>query len=541
VKKLNSFIILLGLSMALNAQVFQDQCNPDTFDIDTNGFAINWQQFPDFDLPFTVVYHGFAPSDSMAWPLRKGFSHISGRGTEYIDTIWPHQRSYTWTGIANADNWAATTNQPWRMIKSPWGNDIEGYRIKWNHRLQNSVLTNYYKYHPPEGEARADIIVADLEWAYHSDAGILSIKYDTLVPDYYQNLSDEDFIFEYKRDMALLYAEPLKLAVDSLHLDIILSSYAEIPIRRTWYGIDDTSWFGWRTDSSRLDFLMEDTTGMMNSTFYNLHDYICPSIYNFYNIDTTPIGKKYLAYNLFQIEVNKEWSDKEQLVYCWLNYHSGSSYTEAIQPWMAEATAIFPFMSGIKGLYPWKPALPYGYDSYEYFIKGLYRLSQFDHFFDGEEEYVSPWSAHTSFIYESPIWRGVANGNNILIAAQNPYANMGDTTYIKVSYEDWSDTIGLVGTEVFLCDFLLSTVSIEEPEPGIEIKVFPNPSTGIVNISSDNEIQAISLIEIKGKALHFPVHPAKAQQIDISALPTGIYFMQIRSNDQHYYKKIIKK
>jgi len=297
---------------------------------------------------------------------------------------------------------------------------------------------------------------------------------------------------------------------------------------------------------------MEDTTGLLNSTFYNLHDYISPSIYNFYNIDTTPIGKKYLAYNLFQIEVNQAWSNKEQLVYCWLNYHSGSSYTEAIQPWMAEATAIFPFMSGIRGLYPWKPALPYGYDSYEYFIKGLYRLSQFDHFFDGEEEYVSPWSAHTSFLYSSPIWRGVANGNHILIAAQNPYANTSDTTYIKVNYEDWSDTIGLVGTEVFLCDFVLSTVNIEEPENVTEITVYPNPASGLVHIRyATPRLRSGEASDIRYSNLAYDISGNRVQpasmkenpghmQLDISNLPDGMYILQIRIGDQIHYKKIIK-
>lgn len=533
-------LILILSNLCLNAQVFQSQCNPDTFNVDTTGFAINWQQFPDFELPFTVVYHGFTPADSITWPLRKGFSHISGRGTEYIDTIWPENRAYTWTGIANADNWAVTTNQPWRMIKSPWGNDIEGYRERWNHRLQNAVLTNYYKYHPPEGEPRADIIIADLEWAYHSDAGILSIKNDTLVPDYYQNLSDEEFIEEYKEAMALLYAEPLKLAIDSLHADIILSSYAEIPIRRTWHKIDEVSWFAWRTDSSLIDFLMEDTSGLMNSIFYNLHDYICPSIYNFYNVDTILSGKKYLAYNLFQIEVNKEWSDKEQLVYCWLNYHSGSSYTEAIQPWMAEATAIFPFMSGIKGLYPWKPALPYGYDSYEYFIKGLFRLSQYGDLFDGQEEYVQPWSAHTSFIYDTPIWRGVVNGNSILIAAQNPFAYQGDTTYIQVSYNDWEETIGLAGNEVFLSKFPLSTVGLEEKDDNKKAKIYPNPANTTVHIDAEQEIEEVILYDLSGKILHSAYPGSKSYEMNISNLPEAVYILRIDSGRSSTFSKLIK-
>ena len=110
---------------------FREACDPINFDVDTSAEGINWLQFPEFDLPFTIVYHGDIPSDSLFHQLNHGFSHIFGPDLDYKDTLMPDQRAYTWTGVAGADNWAEATNQPWRMIKSPWGNDIEGYRIKW--------------------------------------------------------------------------------------------------------------------------------------------------------------------------------------------------------------------------------------------------------------------------------------------------------------------------------------------------------------------------------------------------------------------------
>jgi hypothetical protein len=111
-------VILLMSSRFIDAQVFQQQCNPSFFTVDTVGNEINWEQFPDFSLPFTVVYHGVAPSDSLLHPLHKGFSHIAGPGIDYKDTVWPDHRAYTWTNIVNADGWAAVTNQPWRIKKA---------------------------------------------------------------------------------------------------------------------------------------------------------------------------------------------------------------------------------------------------------------------------------------------------------------------------------------------------------------------------------------------------------------------------------------
>ena len=447
-------IILVLLGGTTDAQIYQKDCNPNVFVIDTTGSEINWQQFPDFTLPFIVIYHGNAPSDSLLHPLKKGFSHIATSDFAYKDTLFPNQRAYTWTGIANADGWALNTNQPWKLIKSPWGNNITGYRIKWYQRL-NGIRYKWYKYTPQNGK-KLDIVIADLEWAFHDEADILGIKYDPLVPTTYQNLSDGAFITEYQLAMAKLYGESLQLANDMLHYDVLKSSYNDLPIRRTWWGIYDHDWNEWTNDSTLVDYLMTDTGGFLNSNFYRNHEVIAPSIYNYYNVNTNREGLKYLANNLFTIEVNQKWSTKGQLVYCWLNYHPSSSNMEAIEPWMAEATAIFPFMVGAIGLYPWKPQ---SYETYEYFIYGLYRLSQYSDMFDGNQSYVIPKPAYYSFINESPIWRGVVNNDKILIAAQNPYASSNETTFIIVSYNTWEETIALIGNETFLCQFELDTAN----------------------------------------------------------------------------------
>jgi hypothetical protein len=108
------------------------------------------------------------------------------------------------------------------------------------------------------------------------------------------------------------------------------------------------------------------------------------------------------------------------------------------------------------GLYPW---FPESYDTYEYFIYGLYRLSQYSDMFDGNQSYVIPEPAYYSFINESPIWRGVVNNDKILIAAQNPYASPNETTYIIVSYNSWEETIALIGNETFFCQFELDSTN----------------------------------------------------------------------------------
>lgn len=431
----------LGASSSLN-----------TFEVDVSGDSIKWTQFPDFSLPLPVIYHGDKPSDMKPHPLNKGFSHIEGHVRTYAESIPYQKRVYLWTGIAGADGWARKNNQPWEIIKSPWGNDIQGYRKKWWGRLV--YIKSRWDSQKEIKERDFDIIITDIEMARHSDKEILAIKNNPLVPKNYQILSDGDFIKEYKQAMRALYNEPLKLIRDSLSQEIKISSYGDTPIRRDWWGIGTRSVKAGLEDGSIIDYLVQDYKGELNSDFYNNLDFISPSAYYFYDPSDNPVGKNYLSYLLFQIDANRSWSDKPQLLFVWMNYHlSSSPKMDPISASMAEATAIFPLMSGV-GIYNWR----YNHNkkgNYEYFIRGLYRMSKFNDFYDGNEEYVVPEPAHQSFVEKNPIWRGVANHNKILIAAHNPYADDDEVTELKAVYKDWSQIIRLEGKEVFLQAFNL--------------------------------------------------------------------------------------
>ncbi len=528
------------------AQIFQSSCNPATFVVDTVGANINWTQFPDFTLPFTIIYHGKVPDDSLLHMLKKGFSHVATSDLDYKDTLFPDQRAYTWTGIVNADSWGSQTGQPWWLIKSPWNNDIAGYRSKWMDRL-NNIKSNRYKYNPPSGKW-IDIVIADLEWSLHLPSGILSIKNDSLVPPYYQSLPNAAFVAEYRKAMVDLYAEPLRLAEDSFGLQNILSSYAETPIRRTWTGIDDYTWAQWTSDSTLVDFLMHDSTGFMSSEFYEKHAFICPSIYNFYNVTSpNPIARKYLGYNMFMMEANMAWSTKGQLVYCWTNYHPATSNQEPYAPWQAEATAIFPLMNGAIGLYHWVPTR---YDVYEYYIYGLYRLSQYAGMFDGNQVYVRPEPGYASFMNMTPVWRGLVNGNNILIAAQNPFAAAGDTTVITVAYHNWSQDIALIGNETFLCMFQMNITEVadhQQETSAINLTVQPNPAGGEAQVQIENPeagIISLQLFNMMGAYVStlYNGHLEKGMHhlnLNIATLDAGIYLLKMQIGEMERVVRVV--
>ena len=64
------------------------------------------------------------------------------------------------------------------------------------------------------------------------------------------------------------------------------------------------------------------------------------------------------------------------------------------------------------------------------------------------------------------------------------------------------------------------------------IHVYPNPSTGVVNIISINqdELTAVSVIDLSGRLVYTAPLAGVAEQIDISALKSGVYILQLTTS-----------
>lgn len=71
------------------------------------------------------------------------------------------------------------------------------------------------------------------------------------------------------------------------------------------------------------------------------------------------------------------------------------------------------------------------------------------------------------------------------------------------------------------------------------VSVYPNPTSGLVNLQSDEKIQSIQLISIEGKLVR---KYASSSQLNIQDLPNGVYLLKIQlENGKFEIKKIVKK
>ena len=109
---------------------------------------------------------------------------------------------------------------------------------------------------------------------------------------------------------------------------------------------------------------------------------------------------------------------------------------------------------------------------------------------------------------------------------------VGETFYV---YQDGNPTYESTTLTKFSCSPLeISNVS-SSPN---SIRLFPNPATTVVAISSPQEITNITIINLLGQLIYARECDTEKVQLDISAWPAGIYFVRINGTE---VKKFIKE
>lgn len=502
---------------------------------------IEWSKFPAFTLPFPVIFGGPRLGDRQGSPLRHGFSHIVNvQDAEVGSVVQARQRAVVYYGFATG------LNQPWETIESPWANDLTAYRARWDRYLAD--LAGGQKNAAGQYVFPASRLVLDIERIAETDARILRLKTDARVPEIYRKLPDAAFVAAYKKAIRQLYADGLSYVRQRADLGgVSVSSYADTPVLNTYLNVPGNTWTDWITNLNRVNYLVKDSTERgLGGPFYPQLDALSPSAYYYYDYPN-PLAQDYLAYLLFQVEVNRAWSSKPVVPWVWLRYHDSSpSYPSFIQPFMAEATAIFPFFSGAAGLWLWdNPGLETSrsdnYAVYEHFIHGLYRLSRFADQFQGQYELVIETPARDLMDKQLPVWRGVVKNNTILVAAQNPYAAEGAKTSLTVRYKNWSRLIELSGREVYLCRFDMGTVTATESEAAPAV-VFPNPVSTVLTVAVGQRPTAateLRLLNIRGQTVVRQVVGSGTEQLPVAHLPAGLYILRIESPTGLQTKKII--
>lgn len=252
-----------------------------------------------------------------------------------------------------------------------------------------------------------------------------------------------------------------------------------------------------QTDISRQRGMPDEIVG---KTFADYADFQMPGTYYLYpefdySIPHNDDGSRHwLAALLGEQEVNMKLSPKKRIAWHWLfntqssDFPNSEKAKNAAPPAIAEGMAIFYWFTGAYGVLFWddanelKPDQPTPadvnlqglgndrvYACYEHYLHGLWRL--FKHhgdLFNGREKYLNEqtecsvdggktwyrYNANQLKTNDVPFVRAVVNGDQILVAATQPYGKAGDRKQVMLRYvEDgyqFYTTINLTGDEIYL-------------------------------------------------------------------------------------------
>jgi hypothetical protein len=70
------------------------------------------------------------------------------------------------------------------------------------------------------------------------------------------------------------------------------------------------------------------------------------------------------------------------------------------------------------------------------------------------------------------------------------------------------------------------------------LKAYPNPVVNVLIIESEKLDLSYRLIDVQGNILENGIISSTSHELDLSPLPSGIYFLWVEENQTH---KIIKK
>lgn len=110
-----------------------------------------------------------------------------------------------------------------------------------------------------------------------------------------------------------------------------------------------------------------------------------------------------------------------------------------------------------------------------------------------------------------------------------------------VDSELFNNLVGYLDGEVVPFEVVNRSVGIDGVNGGDNsVSIFPNPSTGIINITSATDAN-ISVCDVTGKnvMLETVANAGKTQQIDLAGFANGVYIVKIQSNDFITIKKVV--
>lgn len=143
-------------------------------------------------------------------------------------------------------------------------------------------------------------------------------------------------------------------------------------------------------------------------------------------------------------------------------------------------------------------------------------------------------------------WCGVF-GNEFLQGDSpffNPVRSLGRYSEDLILYVTYEDSDGnnsplwkYTGNEVENCTGLLNSIEVLDH---LRIKLYPNPSTGLITLESENPVQRLAVFDALGKLVYQENAQSQTQvHIDLGHLPKGLYLVQVEGDGFMGSRKVV--
>lgn len=157
----------------------------------------------------------------------------------------------------------------------------------------------------------------------------------------------------------------------------------------------------------------------------------------------------------------------------------------------------------------------YGFNPYDEFSRSLNNGGQTITLLNGYGMVID----EVTYSDEAP-WPTEADGDGYFLSIIDPNADNNDPSNWKA-------------------ENVISGTLLASPSPEAVISLFPNPTSGHLQITSARQLVAVRMYDVQGRLLQ-TIHPAEASVVmDVSHLEKGIYLLQIQTNTQLYTRKVV--
>ena len=106
----------------------------------------------------------------------------------------------------------------------------------------------------------------------------------------------------------------------------------------------------------------------------------------------------------------------------------------------------------------------------------------------------------------------------------------------------WKAEAGGLYSLVNANDVESTVTAITDPIADNSVKVYPNPTTGVLNVATSGNASSISVFNVLGERVASADASADLTMLDISGVESGIYFVEVMdANNNKIIKKIVKQ